>query len=204
MKGKGRKKKEEDSGDQDEPAPPVPSESRVDTGALGTFLTSINADWATPFADGGGGVGGAGSGGYMASQIAPRHRVALPPAMSVRQETLALEGHGLRVSVNPGDRALCFVYSVIMGLTGESAGAVRETVNYVARRAGAGSGWITSDSATAANVVREIEALFRTQIDVVVVQHGSGGFIISGRSGHFGQTTVVIRQTQGHYDAFVP
>jgi hypothetical protein len=203
VKGKGAKEKEEDSGDED--APPIPSGARVDTGALQAFLAGINAHWATPFAHGGGGSGGpGGSGGYMASQIGARHSFALPHSVSERRETLALKDHGLRALRNSGAGALCFVYSVIMGLTGESAEAVRDTVNYVARRAGAVGGWITSDSATASNAIAEIEALFGTQIDVVVIQYGSGGPIIAGRNGHFGQHTVVIRQTPGHYDAYVP
>jgi len=185
---------------------PQASANRVSQGEIHAFLNEIAPNWNEAFANvpGNGAQQGLNQ-GYMAHQVAGGSRnVALPVHIDARDEQRRIARHGLRMSENGGQGALCFIYSVLMGLTGQSEREVRSMVAYVARRAGVMRGWINADSDGAANVVQEIDAIYGTQLDVVVVQHGVADAIISGRAGQLGGRTVLIRQTPGHYDACVP
>lgn len=187
--------------------PPVPGIARINPAALQAFLNNIAPGWsdvwperariplARPVAP---------NAGYMAGQIAPAHLRELAPDLNRHREQGNLGAHQLRVHANTGKGALCFIFSIIMGLTGESEQAVTPMVQRVARLANVQGGWIAVDSETAGNIIARIEHIYGVQIDVVVVQQGIEGPVISGRAGHQGAHTVVIRQTPGHYDAYIP
>ena len=90
-----------------------------------------------------------------------------------------------------------------MGLTGLGQDSVEDVVDEIADVSNVGI-WIAADSATAQNVINEVNRLFNVEVDVVVLSHGTGGTVVSGRAGTIGGHTVVIRQTTTHYDAYVP
>ncbi|WP_240669164.1 hypothetical protein [Dyella sp. M7H15-1] len=202
--GKGSTSKGRGDGRRRAVRPPA-SASRVAQDALHAFLNRIAPGWDQAFQNVAGNGAQQGNQGYMAHQIAPRHRAAaLPVELGVTAERRRMQGHGLKLLANGGRGALCFVYSVLMGLTGQSEAEVHDMASYVAARAGAEGGWINADSDIAANVVAEIENIYGVHLDVVVVQQGRNDAMVSARAGQLGGTTVVIRQTPGHYDAYVP
>lgn len=184
---------------------PPASPDRVDQVNLRAFLNAIAPGWNVAFAHGAGGVAPQGAGdGYMAHQIAAEHQaVAAPLFVEPETEDRGVAARGLRVSRNGGGRALCFVFAIVMGITGQTEDEVREMVFYIAEQARAGGGWISVDSPVAARVVGIIEGIYGA-VDVVVVQHGADDMMVSGRVENTGARTVVIRQTIGHYDAYVP
>lgn len=185
---------------------PAASDQRVQQAPLDAYLTTIDAAWNQPFAnppqDGvGGGVADVGIFAHQAIGNDPQS--VLPPQIKPSDEAHRIGGHGLRVHRNRGMGALCFIYSILMGLTGQNEEAVRPMVDYIAQRTGATEGWINADGAVARAIVAEIEHIYATQIDLAVVQQGVEP-IISARGGHAGGQVVVIRQTDNHYDAYVP
>jgi len=184
---------------------PAASVERIPQAPLGAYLTTIDPAWDQPFnlpqAGSGGGVAG---GGVFAHQvIANNPQDVLPPRLEPDDEAELLDAHGLRVHRNDGMGALCFIYSILMGLTGQSQQAVRPMVNYIAQQTGAVGGWINADNPIAVAVVAEIERIYGIPIDLAVVQQGVEP-TVSARGGHAGGRVVVIRQTQNHYDAYVP
>lgn len=190
--------------------PPLPqpaaSVDRVPQRRLRAYLTSIDPAWDQPFAlapQAAVGGGGADAGVFAHQVIAHNPQDVLPPAIAPSAETGRIRGHRLRVHRNGGRGALCFIYSILMGLTGQSEEAVTPMVNYIARQTGATEGWINADSPIALAVIAEIERIYGTQVDLAVVQQGVAP-IISARGGHAGGRVVVIRQTDNHYDAYVP
>jgi len=201
------KTKKGDSGTATGVQIPLPGMARINPAALQAFLNSIAPGWsdalperarmplARPVAP---------NAGYMAGQIASAHLRELAPDLSRDREQGNLGAHQLRVHANSGKGAWCFIFSIIMGLTGESEQAVTEMVKYVARMADAEEGWIAADSETARKIIAIIERIYGVQIDLVVVQQGDEGPVISARTGHLGAHTVVIRQTREHYDAYIP
>ena len=66
---------------------------------------------------------------------------------------------GLGFPRNNGSGARCFIYSVVMALTGLPQAAVEDLVTGIALAAGAQAGWIASDSDVALAVLTEIERL---------------------------------------------
>jgi hypothetical protein len=107
---------------------------------------------------------------------------------------------------NNGSGALCFVYSVVMGLTGRPQGEVEGTVARIRMAAGLHEGWIASDSDEARRVLAAAEQVFGTAIQVIEVQNSVAGLIISGRSHNAtrgARRVVVLRNTGAHYDAVV-
>lgn len=185
---------------------PPASVNRIAQDELHAYLDEIAPGWDQPFQNvpGNGAQQGLNQ-GYLAHQVAHGQRnVALPVHVDAEVEEERIGEHQLRVLRNSGEGAYCFIYSILMGLTGQSERAVFDMVAYIARRAGATRGWINADSQIAANVVQQVQAIYGVQLDVVVVQHGVDGAIVSGRAGQLGGRTVLIRQTPGHYDAYVP
>jgi hypothetical protein len=107
---------------------------------------------------------------------------------------------------NNGSGALCFVYSVVMGLTGLPQAAVEGTVRQIVLAAGVQGGWIATDSAAAQQVLDAVQQILGVGIQVVELQNSATGFIISGRSHNVARTVlrpVVLRNTGAHYDAVV-
>lgn len=112
----------------------------------------------------------------------------------------------LHYLINNGNGALCFIYSIVMGLTGASQAEVEPVVAQIATSARAGTGWIASDSPVAQRVIAEVERMFGMEIQVVEIQNSVTGPIISGRSHNVSAATrrpIVIRNTGTHYDAAV-
>lgn len=185
---------------------PAASGQRVGQAPLGAYLTTIDAGWNQPFLNvpqGGNGGGVADAGVFAHQVIAHDPGGVLPPRLEPGAEAHLVGAHGLLVHRNGGRGALCFIYSILMGLTGQSEEAVTPMVNYIARQTGATEGWINADSPVALAVIAEIERIYATAIDLAVVQQGVAPFI-SARGGHAGGQIVVIRQTDNHYDAYVP
>ncbi len=181
----------------------------VPTRQLKSYLTSISNQWNQGFIDpllqNNSGTGNTNSQGFMANQVKSNIlKDNTPLFFTANKENELLQKHGLHLAPNMGKGAWCFIYSIIMGMTGLSEKQATPIVNEVVRQAKISGGWIAADSGTAAMVIGIIESMFKTQIDVVVVSHGNDGTIISGRSGSAGGHTVVIRQTIGHFDAYVP
>lgn len=184
---------------------PPASASRVAQDSIRAYLTRVAPGWDRPFENvpGNGAQQGLNQ-GYFAHQVEARHQaVALPDALGGEAEQARLLPHGLTVRRNGGRGALCFVYAVLMGLTGQTEQEVADMANYVAVRAHAQGGWINADSQIAADVVAEIARIYGLALDVVVVQHGADETFISARAGQEGGHTVLIRQNPGHYDAYV-
>ncbi len=187
------------------PQPPA-SGHRVAQELLRAYLTSLDAAWAQPFnlAPQVGTGGGTGNVGVLAHQvIAHNPRDVLPQPIGRVEEAEMLARHGLRPHVNTGRGALCLIYSTLMGLTGQSEDEVAPMVNYVAQQVGITEGWFDVGSPLAIRIVAEIERIYATPIDLVVVQLGNAS-TISARGGNAGGHLVVLRQTAGHYDAYVP
>ena len=196
-----------DDAAQRQPSRPAVLTVRGGDETLRRYLDTLNEGWSQPFQ----GVA-AGSGadmavdapaGVMAADIADQDRGLLPLSPAREGDTIA--ANGLRVSANSGAGALCFIYGIVMGLTGATEREARPTVEYVARQAGVTEGWIASDGSAARRVLGALQAHFGVLIHLVVVQHGAVGPIIAGNlpaagAGH----VVVLRQTPGHYDAYVP
>jgi|GEM_PF-7026601 len=113
---------------------------------------------------------------------------------------------GLKFSTNNGSGARCFVYSIVMGLTGLSQANVERVVSEIARNAQVGGGWIASDSDTACAIIDEVERIFGISIQVIELQNSVSGPIISGRSHNAlgsARRPIVIRNTGAHYDAII-
>lgn len=207
----GRKQRKSSTKKADDPdgsplVQPPASANRVQQEALHAFLNHIAPNWNQPFQNvQGNGVHQGLNQGYMAHQIAPEHQaVAMPVVIGEEEERRRMEAYRLRVLRNNGKGALCFIYATLMGLTGQSEAEVTPMAFYVATQAGAQGGWINADSPVATNVVNVIQQIYGVQLYVVVVQHGQGDAMVSGHAGQLGGRTVLIRQTPGHYDAYVP
>lgn len=184
---------------------PAPTALRVipSSAGLSQFLTTLDAGWSTvgtrAHGSGGGGmIVGAGMGVMLgeaskAKDAVPVHRtVVLPPE--------------LRFVTNNGSRARCFVYSIVMGLTGRPQEEVEEAVGQIADRAQVGEGWIALDTKVAKRVVGEVEGMFGVEIQVIELQTSVGGLWISGRSHDATpeeRRPIVIRNTGGHFDAII-
>ncbi|OJJ19108.1 hypothetical protein BKI52_20035 [marine bacterium AO1-C] len=125
-------------------------------------------------------------------------------------EAGVLSNRGLKIIQNDGGMdARCFIYSIIMGLTGQSQAEVEDTVSHIAAQVNLEGGWIATDSAVARNVIQAIETWHRQPIQVIEITpaNNPNGFIISGRSHNEDSNArrpVVIRSLGGHYDAVVP
>jgi hypothetical protein len=112
----------------------------------------------------------------------------------------------LRFLKNNGHGALCFVYSIVMGLTGRPQREVEATVDRIVRAARVREGWIASDSDPARRVLVAVEQVFGMPVQVIELQNSASGLIISGRSHNATRTErrpIVIRNTGTHYDAIV-
>jgi hypothetical protein len=119
--------------------------------------------------------------------------------------TIRLPG-SLQFLTNNGHGALCFVYSIVMGLTGRPQSEVEATVDGIVRAARVQEGWIASDSDPARRVLLAVEQVFGVPVQVIELQKSVSGPIISGRSHNATRTErrpVVIRNTGTHYDAIV-
>jgi hypothetical protein len=169
--------------------------------AVFDFLNSLDPHWeeAPAGADGDQGmIVGQGSGVMLGSAV--KAKEAAPVGRAVR-----LPGE-LRFLNNDGSGALCFVYSVVMGLTGRRQGEVEETVRRIVEVAGVKEGWIASDSDAARRVLDAVQVVFGRAIQVVELQNSNAGLIISGRSHNVARVDrlpVVVRNTGAHYDAIV-
>jgi hypothetical protein len=210
LAGGARRKPGSKSGKGPGVQPPLPqpaaSAQRVLQLPLRNYLTSIDAAWDQPFAVAPQGAvgGGDADGGVFAHQVVAHNpQDVLPPHIEPGDEAFLVGGHGLQVHRNHGRGALCFIYSILMGLTGQSEDEVTPMVNYIAQQTGATAGWINADSPVALAIIAEIERIYATQVDLAVVQQGVAP-TISGRGGHAVGRVVVIRQTYNHYDAYVP
>jgi hypothetical protein len=165
------------------------------------FLGSLNGGWDAPDRPRGEGDQGmivsAGKGVLMG---AAKSKDARPVGGEVRLPD------DLRFLKNNGSGALCFIFSVVMGLTGMPQASVEQTVFEIAIRANAQGGWIAADSPVASAVIGEIERIFGVAIQVIELQNSSTGPIISGRSHNVSadvRRPIVIRNTGAHYDAVV-
>lgn len=168
------------------------------------WLTSLNPEWGVAFQGGpinqqqGQMLVNQGEGVMLGEarnrrDLAPvSGQVAIPPLLNYR--------------TNNGRGALCFIYSVVMGLTGASQEEVEPYVARIARAANATGGWIAADSGTAQRVIAQVQHIFGVNIQVVEIQNSVDGPIISGRSHNVAPDVlrpIVIRNTGGHYDAVV-
>jgi hypothetical protein len=168
--------------------------------ALFGFLDSLDRDWnVAPRADAGQGMIVGQGGGVMLGSATKAKEAAPVVGEAALPEPL-------RFLTNNGSGALCFVYSVVMGVTGRQQSEVNGTVAQIARNAGVEGGWIASDSPAAQRVLAAAEQIFGIQIQVVELQNSISGFIISGRSHNVtrhDRRPVVLRNTGTHYDAIV-
>ena len=113
---------------------------------------------------------------------------------------------GLQFIKNNGNQARCFIYSIVMGLTGRPQSDVELIVDQIARTANVGAGWIAADSQQAHAVIQAVEGIFGNAIQVIELQNSAAGPIISGRSHNVSgvaRRPIVIRNTGGHYDAII-
>lgn len=168
------------------------------------FLTSVDPGWNQAFANASVNNGGQGlNSGYMAGEIkGGQKNVAMPPEEAQMKEPEILKTNKLKCLTNSGSEALCFIYSILMGLTGGSENEVEPMVNHIFKVAGLVGGWISVDSEEAKKVIKIIGDIYEP-LDVVVIQLGTDDIFISGRGGNMGGRTVVIRQSSFHYDAYI-
>ena len=174
--------------------------------AVFAFLDGLSEEWnvaEVPRADGGGDGGsdrmnvGVGSGVMLGA--ASQAKLAGP----VAGETLPVGVDFLR---NNGNGAWCFVYSIVMGLTGLQQSDVEGVVRWIVATAGVQQGWIASDTPAARQVLDVVQQVLGIPVQVIELQHSVDGFIISGRSHNVtrqARRPVVLRNTGGHYDAIV-
>ena len=69
----------------------------------------------------------------------------------------------------------CFIFSVVMGLTGLPQRSVEQTVAEIAVRGNAQGGWIAADSAQASVVLAGNRTDFGAQIQVIELQNSTAG-----------------------------
>ena len=170
--------------------------------ALLEFLNSLDEGWDAPDRPRGesdqGMIVGRGKGVMLGA--ASKTKDAAPVGGEVRLPD------DLQFLKNNGKGALCFIFSVVMGLTGLPQRSVEQTVAEIAVRANAQGGWIAADSAQASAVLAEIERIFGAQIQVIELQNSTAGPAISGRSHNVSpdvRRPIIIRNTGSHYDAVV-
>ncbi len=169
--------------------------------ALAAYLTHLEGDWdqgamAQHVPQPGHGQG------VLVHQVEANDPEEHLPEHNPEQEVKELRPHNISVSTNGGRGALCFIYSIVMGLTGASEGSIHNLVREIAQKAGIQGGWIAIDSEEAKRVIAIISGMAGTEINLVELQRSAQGYIISGRAGSPGGHLVVIRLTPGHYDAF--
>jgi len=170
--------------------------------ALFTFLDGLDPGWEVPAApqpDGDQGmIVGQGRGVMLGAAGKAKQAAPVPGEIRLPDQ--------LGFLTNNGSGALCFVYSVVMGLTGRPQGEVEGTVARISMAAGLHEGWIASDSDEARRVLAAAEQVFGIPIQVIEVQNSVAGLIISGRSHNAtrgARRVVVLRNTGAHYDAVV-
>jgi hypothetical protein len=183
------------------PVAVVPPAVVAPTLALFAFLDSLDPGWnVAPAAQAGGQGMIVGQGGGVMLGDAEKTKEVAPVLGEIR-----LPGT-VRFLTNNGSGALCFVYSVVMGLTGRTQGEVEAAVAWIVRTAGVEGGWIASDSDAARRVLDAAQLLFGIPIQVIELQNSVAGLIISGRSHNASRDArhaVVLRNTGAHYDAIV-
>jgi hypothetical protein len=170
--------------------------------ALFGFLDTLDPGWNVAAVARAGGDPGmiVGQGAGVMLGVASKAEEAAPVSGEIR-----LPGQ-VRFLTNNGQGALCFVYSVVMGLTGRRQSEVQGIVAGIVATAGVQGGWIASDSAAARRVLLAAEQVFGIPIQVIELQNSVAGLIISGRSHNATRDErrpVVLRNTGAHYDAIV-
>lgn len=169
---------------------------------LNIFLTQLASDWEQPASSSSDNmIVGDGPGVMLGTAKSTAARKALPASGEIPLLP------SLKFSKNGGASARCFVYAVVMGLTGctekEADPVVQEIVESTRV-----TGWIATDSENAKLVIAAVDKKFGVSIQVIEVQKSSdsNGAWISGRSHDLGndeRRAIVIRNTGNHYDAIV-
>ena len=191
---------------------PDASTNRVDLNALHQFLTQISPGWDQPFVFGqavanqGHAVAQVGGQGIMADEAQGNNVNDYMPVNAGRESESNLQQHNLQTLENSGNRALCFIYATIMGLTGQNEDQVHDMVNYVAQQAKVPQdGYIAMGTGIANNVIGVLTQIYGP-FQIIELMQSADGPMISGRTHNDNGAlrTVLIRNTGGHFDAYVP